>query len=100
MADKKVILNTSFKHEEDIFAKDYFDELALKHRNFLYNLYISRATESWKGLSGRITEYFNKLENANNFDHYICGVKPMVDEVLSKLTAAGVLDEQIHYEKY
>lgn len=97
---KKIILNTSFKEEQDIFGKEEFERLASKHKSFTYNLYISRPSSSWTGLSGRITEYFNTLTDAPKYDHYICGVKPMVDEVLSRLKNAGVPDEQIHYEKY
>ena len=98
--DKKVILNTSFKHEEDIFAKVEFENLALKYKNFTYNLYITQPGGDWKGLSGRITEYFANLNNAKDFDHYLCGVKPMVEDIQLKLKALGVPDEQVHFEKY
>lgn len=98
--NKKVILNTSFRYQEDIFGKEEFEALASKYPNFTYNLYVSRPTETWQGLSGRITEYFNNFTNPNEFDHYLCGVKPMVDEVLARLKELGVPDEQIHFEKY
>ena len=99
--NKQIILNTSFKHEEDIFGREQFEKLASENKNFTYNLYITRPTETWKGLSGRITEYFTKLDDAKNYEHYICGVKPMVDDIIiSRLKESAVPDEQVHYEKF
>lgn len=99
---EKIILNSSFKFEVDIFAKDEFEELAAKYENFDFNLYVSRPTEVWKGLSGRITEFFPKLEGeeAAKYDHYLCGTKVMIEDVVAKLESMDVAKEQMHYEKY
>jgi len=98
--DKPLILNSSFKFEKDIFGQDIFEDIVIRYQNFTYNLFVSRPEADWKGKSGRVTEYFKELKKPKDYDHYMCGVKPMVEEVLAKLIELGVDAGQIHYEKY
>jgi len=98
--DREMILNSGFRFEEDIFAKELFTDLSERYPNFKYNLYLSKPTDSWIGKGGRITEYLNELDKPEKYDHYMCGVKAMVDELIVTLSDKKVPVDQVHYEKF
>jgi len=93
-------LFVGFRHQEQVFSKEYFEKLDKEFSNFEFILTLTKPDKDWKGLTGRITKYYEKeLENAD-IDAYICGSKKMVEDVEKRLIKAGVKKESILYEPY
>jgi ferredoxin-NADP reductase len=89
------------RSEEDIFYKEFFEELEKKHENFKFHLALSRPPESWKGVKGRVTKALEEIElDTKNTTFYICGLKNMIEDVETLLLEKGVVKEAIRFEKY
>jgi ferredoxin-NADP reductase len=90
------------RHISGVFYKDFFQDLSDNHDNFNYKITLSRPeNEDWDGEKGRVTDYLRNLDLDNeDSNYYICGLKAMIDEVLSILTEKGVPEENIHFEKF
>lgn len=98
---RQIKLFLGFRYEESIFYKEYFENLQAKYPNFEFVLTLSKPTESWQGRTGRISEHYPQVVEQNkDFDGYICGSRQMIDDVVVRLTTAGVASENIHYEQY
>src|SRR3989344_637823 len=54
--------------------------------------------EEWEGYSGRVQKHL--VEDLQNKDFYICGLKEMVLETQQYLLDRGVAPERIHFERY
>ncbi len=85
------------RSEEDIFWVERLQRLADKYVNVRYVLTLSQPTETWKGLSGRVTAHMEKsiLPEA---EYFLCGSVDMVKDVRLILAAAGVEAKKIHFE--
>lgn len=81
------------RHEDDIFWKELLPENSL--------ITLSQPTETWKGLSGRVTDHTkNLLEQHPNAAWYLCGNPAMVSEVRTQLIEGGADKSAIHFEIY
>nr|BAF34305.1 propane monooxygenase reductase [Pseudonocardia sp. TY-7] len=57
--------------------------------------------EPWSGQTGLITEVLQANESTlEGADAYVCGPPPMVDAAIATLTALGVREENIFYDKF
>ena len=64
-------------------------------------LTLSRPEPTWKGESGYVQVHFQKIIPDSKDKHvYICGLKPMVDEVIAVAQKLGFVKEQIHFERF
>lgn len=100
-SQRQIKLFIGFRHQESIFYKEYFENLASKYPNFELILTLSQPDESWQGNKGRITEYYpNVVEQNKDIDAYICGSQKMIDDVAKTLADIGVSQDSIYYEKY
>lgn len=98
---RQIKLFLGFRYEESIFYKEYFENLQVKHPNFEFVLTLSKPVDGWQGRRGRISEHYPQVVEQNkDFDGYICGSRQMIDDVVARLTTAGVASENIHYEQY
>jgi NAD(P)H-flavin reductase len=97
---REISFYLGFRYEEQIFAADYLKNLEKKYPNFKLTLTLTRPDESWKGKSGRITEYFKEIKNAGDSSAYLCGSRDMVTDVNQKLLDIGFQKERVHFEKY
>lgn len=89
------------RSEEDIFYKEFFEKLEKKHENFKFHLALSKPSENWKGLKGRVTEALKEINiDTKNTTFYICGLKNMIEDVENLLLEKGVQKEAIKFEKY
>lgn len=95
----RVRLYVGFRNETDIFGMDVIDLAEQNLKDFEYNFCISDPSPKWKGLKGRITEYY-KIEYPEQTQVYICGNPYMVSEVTTALMERGVPDENIFHEKF
>jgi len=94
------------RYEHGLLYREEFEELARRYDTFRFMPTITRPTESWKGLTGRVQQHLDEalaLQTADeivNVDVYVCGLKEMVDSVRKELKQRGFDRKQIIYEKY
>jgi CDP-4-dehydro-6-deoxyglucose reductase len=56
---------------------------------------------AWQGRTGRVQAHLDEaLGQRRDLDVYLCGMKPMVDDVRQRLKDLGFDRKQIRYEKY
>ena len=98
---RKIHLCFGVRSQEHIFYQDFFEELEKKYENFDFIITLSQPKDGWEGQVGRVTAH---LPTANfdptKTDFYICGGKPMVDDVLNILSEKGVPEEQVFFEQF
>jgi propane monooxygenase reductase subunit len=59
------------------------------------------ADDAWTGEVGMITDVCRRVETTGEgMDAYVCGPPPMVDAAIPMLTALGVREENIFYDKF
>lgn len=98
---RQIRMFLGFRHEQDIFYREFFENLSEKYPNFELVMSLSQPADDWQGLRGRITEhYLEYAKQTQDFSGYICGSRTMIDEVVLNLTNLGVAKENIHYEQY
>jgi len=84
----------------------YFDEpknLDKKYPNFTYLPALSEPgqEDNWVGETGFIHLALDKvIQNGPNTEAYLCGPEPMINAVTNVLTAKGVKEEDIYYDKF
>jgi NAD(P)H-flavin reductase len=62
---------------------------------------LSEPSENWQGARGYVTHTFaHTIKNPADFDYYICGNTPMMNDMLALLAEAHVPKEQIHREVF
>lgn len=89
------------RHEEDLFWIEEFRRLEQQFPNFKAYVSLSRPTESWKGLRGRVTDILpTVITDFSRVNAYVCGNPDMVKTVKEWLLAKGVPKADIHQEGY
>ncbi len=114
------------RHESHLVYRSEFEELARQYPHFRFWPTLSRPEPSWAGRTGHVQAHLEEalLElggtteprqygarsaeaspvpgdaGRRDVDVYLCGLKLMVDDVRSRLKAAGFDRKQIFYEKY
>ena len=89
------------RSQEDIFYRDIFEVLARAHPNFHFMLTLSRPSDGWTGSTGRVTALLHEASfDPSATDAYLCGGKPMIDDVKKILLEKGFSAQQIHFEPF
>lgn len=83
------------RSEEDLFWVDRLRALETDGGPLRVHITLSRPSESWVGLRGRVTDHLKVDSTAH---YYICGSIEMVKDVRAKLLAGGVPTKNIHFE--
>lgn len=98
--DKNVSLYIGVNNYEDVFLKDYFENLTKEHPNFKVNFAIKNPNEKWKGHVGFINEIVKKdYPNAKDCSVYMCGSKFMIEDATEMLKSNGCPPDRIYMEK-
>jgi len=98
---RQMFLYMTFRFEEDIFWKEYFEQLEQTEPNFHFMLTLSKPTEVWKGCQGYVQSCIDKqLLTSDQTHFYICGGPKMVEGVLLFLRENHVPEERIHFEPF
>jgi NAD(P)H-flavin reductase len=84
-----------------LYQKD-FESLQRTHPRFHFVPVVSRPSDEWPGATGHVQDQLRNLfAGRNDFRAYVCGVKPMVDEVRAILSSKfGLETDQIRFEKF
>jgi ferredoxin-NADP reductase len=99
--DRQFWLLFGARHEQDIYYREEFEQLAAKHPNFYFLPTLSRADENWKGLRGYVQQHLGEIVGMRTDMHaYICGLDKMVEANRDLLKSLGWDRTSIRYEKY
>ncbi|HMG16402.1 MAG TPA: FAD-binding oxidoreductase [Saprospiraceae bacterium] len=102
VSHKKLHLIFGTRFKEDILYREEFEQMALEHPEFTYDIVLSKE-EGWEGHNGYIhqvyTAHYSELRPDVKF--YICGWSQMIDEAVANLMIKTQYDRtQILYELY
>jgi propane monooxygenase reductase subunit len=89
--------------ERDLCFGDEIAALGEKLVDFRYIPALSEPADGddWDGQTGLITDVVKANESSlEGMDAYVCGPPPMVDAAIATLTALGVNEQHIHYDKF
>ena len=90
------------RYPEDIYYREEFENMAVRHPNFHYEVTLSRAKEDWTGKRGYVQERVREIVgNRTDMQAYICGLNDMVLANRNLLKdELGWDRKQIVYERY
>lgn len=88
--------------EADLFYADELAALAERLPNFRFVPCLSDSwPDDWAGARGLVTEVLEDRETGlGDCDVYLCGPPPMIDAALPLLSALGVPDDQVFFDKF
>ncbi|MEI9814084.1 MAG: FAD-binding oxidoreductase [Acidobacteriota bacterium] len=89
------------RHESHLLYRTEFEDYVARYPQFRFWPTLTQPPEDWKGRTGRVQAHlFEAIGERRNIDLYLCGLKPMVDDVRAILKEMGFDRKQIRYEKY
>lgn len=97
---RPVILYWGMRHDSELFWLEDLWELDKQFTNFSFHPVISQPGQSWNLCTGRVTNCLADHGIIQPAGYYICGNKPMLEDVTAMLTEAGVPAERVHFEKF
>lgn len=99
--DRKMTLYWGLRSERDLYYQEEFQSLAKNHSNFQFIQTLSKPTDGWVGLKGRVTHHLpDAISSIDNLDVYLCGNGEMIKEVRQMLLHKGMNKKSIHFEKF
>ncbi|UCB44326.1 MAG: 2Fe-2S iron-sulfur cluster binding domain-containing protein [Spirochaetota bacterium] len=107
MQEKSISRNATYffgaRSVRDLFLVDEMKGLEKALSNFRFVPALSEPLEedNWKGETGLITEVLDRhLKSGENTEAYLCGSPGMIDASVKALTANGIPEELIYYDKF
>ena len=97
---ERILLCMGVNTEEDMF---FLDELALREQlmpRLEVRVAVASQGSTWQGAVGHVTHLVTDADLSAECCAYLCGPPPMVAEAVRLLTAAGVSEQNIHFEKF
>lgn len=89
------------RYESHLLYREEFEAMAREYPQFRFWPTLSRPGEGWTGRTGHVQAHLKEaIGERRDLDFYICGLKPMVDDVRAMLKEMGFDRKQIRYEKY
>jgi propane monooxygenase reductase subunit len=91
------------RREADLFHLEELAALAAAapELRFVPALSEAGAESGWDGETGLITDVVDRCEaDLAQVDAYLCGPPPMVDAAIALLTARGVPEDHIHFDRF
>lgn len=99
---RKIDLVFGVRHEDDIFWKDAFEDVAKGHPNFSYQLTLTQPSDHWKEHRGRVQTLVPLIvDSFERKNMYICG-SPVMTSELKKLCLEEwkIERKDLHVEGY
>jgi CDP-4-dehydro-6-deoxyglucose reductase len=101
LSSPRFLLLFGVRYESHLLYRAEFETMAEQYPQFDFWPTLSRAGDSWTGRRGHVQAHLDEAIAArNDIDFYICGLKPMVDDIRAMLKGMGFDRKQIRYEKY
>ena len=89
------------RHESHLLYRQDFEEMARDFRQFRFWPTLTQPGPGWTGRAGRVQAHLSEaIGGRTDLDIYLCGLRPMVDDVRQILKSIGFDRKQIRYEKY
>ncbi len=89
------------RHESHLFYRHEFEEMAQRFPQFHFWPTLTQPGPAWTGRTGRVQAHLAEaIGGRMDIDIYLCGLKPMVDDVRQTLKGMEFDRKQIRYEKY
>ncbi len=100
-----VTLLFGVRHESHLLYREEFEAMEREFRQFRFWPTLTQPPPEWTGRIGRVQAHLAEAIAATSvspsgLDVYLCGLKPMVDDVRRTLKERGFDRKQIRYEKY
>lgn len=99
-----IVLIYSNRNEWDIAFKKEFDEIQRLNGNFRVVYTVTRPTEGWSGLTGRVDAGLIRREVYDCHERvaYVSGPQSMVDEMVAALRSGGLgmSDNSVRYQYF
>jgi NAD(P)H-flavin reductase len=100
---RRMVLVFGVRYEEDLFYVQELRAWEKAYPSLEVRIAVSRPSENWTGLSGRVTDHlegFEASEVLNALDVYICGNGEMVKSVKDHFDALGLPKTALHLEQF
>lgn len=100
---RKVMYFFGARRRKDLFYTEELKELERQYPNFKYIPALSepKPEDQWEGETGLITQAVERhLKTGKHTEAYLCGPPPMIDASIKVLTARGVEEVYIYYDKF
>ena len=93
------------RYESHLLYRREFEALAREFPQFRFWPTLTQPEPGWPGRAGRVQAHLieaidSTCTTRSNLDIYLCGLKPMVDDVRGILKGMGFDRKLIRYEKY
>jgi Na+-transporting NADH:ubiquinone oxidoreductase subunit F len=101
--DRKLTYFYGARGKKDLVLPEKMKEIAEQLPNGKYVPVLSEPDEGdeWQGETGFVTDAVNSfLESGENTEAYLCGSPGMIEACIKVLTAKGVPEELIYYDKF
>lgn len=92
---------------QDVYYREYFDTLAMKHPNFSFHVALSEPLpgDNWQSHEGFIhevlkREYLDNHPDPTNVEYFLCGPPAMIQAATVMLKNLGVPPIQIAYDEF
>ena len=89
------------RHESHLLYRQEFEEMEREFPQFRFWPTLTQPGPDWRGRTGRVQTHLTEaIAGRKDIDIYLCGLRPMVDDVRQVLKGMGFDRKQIRYEKY
>ena len=92
--------------EQEMYYRDYFEQLAARYPNFRYLVTLSQGGKQWQGLRGHVEDHARSIieslspQKRQDVHAYICGLNQMIKANRAMLMELGLPKKSILYERY
>jgi CDP-4-dehydro-6-deoxyglucose reductase len=89
------------RYESHLLYRQDFERMEREFPQFQFWPTLTQPSPDWPGRTGRVQAHLSEaLGGRKEIDIYLCGLRPMVDDVRQILKGMGFDRKQIRYEKY
>ena len=99
--DRPMVLYWGVRSTRDLYLPDLPGQWAREHANFSFVPVLSEPDPDWPGRSGWVHEaVIADIPDLSGHDLYMAGPPPMVNAAREAFRAAGMPDQQMHYDSF
>ncbi len=100
---RKISYYFGARTKKDLFFVDELKQIEADFPNFKYRAALSEPTpqDCWEGDTGFVTDAVKKYEgDLTEHEAYLCGPPPMLDAAVKVLTAKGLNEKRVLFDKF
>lgn len=98
---RPMTLHWGMRRAQEVFWEQDFLLMQQSYRNFHFDLALSQAPDNWPLCTGHVTDCLQKhYQIFTQTGYYLCGNKRMIDDVSAFLKTKGVVETNIHHERF